>query len=107
MTSVNNSHLFFAMIKKNITAAVNAAVLNVETDAKILAPIRTGNHRRSIYSEVTEENNVIIGRVSHHSDYGMWLELGTRFMAARPHFRPAIEMNRANTQRLIQGAAHA
>lgn len=53
--------------------------------------IRTGELRSS-YRPVAEENRRgAVGRLGTPLPRGLWLELGTRRMAPRPHLRPAGE----------------
>jgi hypothetical protein len=48
---------------------------------------QTGHLRRSVTYEVIGQS----GRVGTNLLYGMWLELGTRLMKARPWLRRALE----------------
>lgn len=76
-------------VKKAATQALKDTVLDIERDAKSLAPVKTGHHRRSIESQAKE----LEGQVNSTSGYGGYLELGTSKMVARPHFKPALDMN--------------
>lgn len=97
----DNSRSAYDAMLRGARKGMVAATLLVETDAKIFSPIKTGFHRRSITSEVLEENGVIQGIVGHGSDYGGYLEEGTRFMDPRPHFRPALDKNQDAAARLV------
>lgn len=97
----DNSRLAYDAMLRGARKGMIAATLLVESDAKIFAPKKTGYHARSISSEVIEDNGVIQGIVGHGSDYGGYLEEGTRFMDPRPHFRPALDKNQEAGQRLI------
>jgi HK97 gp10 family phage protein len=60
----------------------------IVTRARELAPVRTGRLRNSIYWRKTGFLGYEVGaRVF----YAGFVELGTRFMRARPYLRPAIE----------------
>lgn len=49
----------------------------------------TGNNRRSIKFEAEG----LTGTIYSTSGYGGFLETGTRFTAARPYFKPALDKN--------------
>lgn len=62
-----------------------------EAGAKRKAPVKTGNLRRSIYSEAEETVAGIVARYGTNVRYGLFQELGTRFHPAHPYLRPALE----------------
>lgn len=62
----------------------------IESDAKTMAPVDTGALRNSIEFEGEGELTYI---VHDGVEYGVFNELGTRFMAAHPFFIPAVEKN--------------
>lgn len=70
-----------------------------EAVAKDHAPVDTGNLRRSIYHEVFKTRRNPYARVGTNVRYGIFQELGTRFHAAQPFMRPAIEA----VKRLVKG----
>jgi HK97 gp10 family phage protein len=53
--------------------------------------MRTGHLRSSIYREKVADMH---HRVTVGAEYGVYVEYGTRNMAARPFFRPAIELHK-------------
>ena len=67
---------------------VRAGSLLIESDAKGYSPVRTGNNRRSIHSDVVDGGSVISAKIGPSTDYGIYLEFGTRRMAPRPFMRP-------------------
>ncbi len=80
--------------------AMRDTVVLVAGDAINLSPIKTGNNRRSIKYEASGfgqnemvDANAIEGAVYSTSGYGGYLETGTYKMAARPYFRPALDMH--------------
>ena len=51
----------------------------------------TGSYRASIQPDLTDVGTRLEGRVATNDRRGPWLEYGTRNMAPRPHFAPALE----------------
>lgn len=99
--------------------AVVAGALLIANDAKARAPYRTGNYRRSIHvggegvdaqTTGTDIGGQEIGadyaevKIGSNVEYGIYLELGTRHMAARPHLRPAVESQRGAVEREVADA---
>lgn len=90
---------------KEITLAVHDAarlamrdtVVAVHNDAMHGSPKKTGHNMRSIMFEVGPGGEVakgdLEGAVYGTSGYSGYLEVGTRFMAARPYFKPALDRN--------------
>lgn len=65
-----------------------AVGLEVENGAKVRSPVRTGALRNSIATERVDEKTV---RVGPGVEYGVWVELGTSRMVARPYLFPAVD----------------
>lgn len=71
---------------KPMLDAMHKAVLLVERDARILAPVDTGHLRASITSEVRvsgASGKDVVGVVGSNVKYAPYMELGTK-----PHFPP-------------------
>lgn len=68
---------------------VAKAAHDIEAQAKVRAPVDTGTLRNSIQATRvgTAYWRVVVG-----VDYGVHVEWGTRFMAAQPFLRPAINI---------------
>lgn len=64
-----------AHVKAKAPAAVRATVFGIERDAKILAPVDTGNLAGSISSEIHGDG--MGGDVGPTADYGAHVEYGT------------------------------
>ena len=60
----------------------------IEGQAKVLCPVDTGALRASIY--VTEKGEMS-AEVGPHMEYEMYVEYGTKHMAAQPYLTPAAE----------------
>jgi HK97 gp10 family phage protein len=71
-----------------LSAAVRKTALDLEANAKDIVPVKTGNLKNSIQTEIKGDLNAEV-RVGAH--YGIYVEYGTRKMSARPYMRPAAE----------------
>jgi HK97 gp10 family phage protein len=60
---------------------------DVKALAKQLVPVRTGYLRSTIYAKVEEW----VAEIGAEASYAMFVEFGTRYMAARPYLYPAIQ----------------
>ena len=111
-----------------IRSAVGKACAVVERSAKEKAPKDTGALRRSITSEVTDEDGAIIGTIFTPLEYAPYVEYGTGLFAEsgkgrqtpwsyqddegnwhttrgqkpQPFMRPALDENREKIVRLIK-----
>lgn len=65
---------------------------DIEGEAKTRAPFKTGFLRNSIGNRLVNQYQA---EVTVTAEYAAYLEFGTRRMAARPFFTPAVEHNRA------------
>jgi len=84
-------------VKKATKQGLKDSVTDIANDAIKLAPVLTGNLRRSIAYEVGPGGEVakkeLEGAVYSTSGYGGYLETGTVRMPARSYFRPALDRN--------------
>lgn len=75
-------------------ALVRATAFAIERDAKIGAPVDTGNLRNSIKVEdkvpLDAKAEVVVG-----ASYGLFVERGTRYQRAQAFLQPAVDKNRA------------
>lgn len=105
MVVVDNSARLVDALRSALPAAVAAGGLLIENEAKMLCPVRTGTLRRSIHTDVEHESqDRVSARVSPGVDYGPYIELGTRSMAAQPYLRPALESQQAAATQEIADA---
>lgn len=72
-------------VVKSNTASMNKNMQN-------LAPVDTGNMKRSIKMELTEGG--FSGQAGPHTDYSAYVEYGTRFQAAQPFVKPAFDVQK-------------
>jgi HK97 gp10 family phage protein len=97
-----------AAIAGEVAQNMEMACQFVASQAKALAPRRGGRlvSEIDIVVEVGAYGNVIEGRVGVRRGkafYARFVELGTRFMAARPFLRPAVFNNAREIVRIIAG----
>ncbi|GIK73808.1 MAG: hypothetical protein BroJett021_27960 [Chloroflexota bacterium] len=78
-----------------------AAAFLVERAAKVKAPVDTGFLRNSIQTVSVTDREAV---VAVGAEYGIYQEMGTRFMRAQPFMRPALENNRERIAEIIRGA---
>lgn len=75
-------------------ALVRAVAFAIERDAKVGAPVDTGNLRNSIKATdaipLDAKAEVVVG-----AGYGLFVERGTRYQRAQPFLQPAVDKNRA------------
>ena len=77
--------------------ALTEAALIVEGQAVSLAPVDTGNLKNSITHQVKEDE----ARIGTNTDYGPYLEFGTRKMPAQPYLRPAFDKSKNNIEKIL------
>lgn len=64
--------------------------------------VRLGGLRRSIQSEVVQEQGEYVGLVGTDLDYGLFLENGTSKMLPRPWLVPTFEREQENIQAILR-----
>jgi len=70
---------------------------DVKALAKQLAPVRTGHLRSSIYAKIQEW----VAEIGAEATYALFVEFGTRYMAARPYLYPAIQEHLPRLEQII------
>lgn len=73
---------------KAVDAVVQRSATRFEVNARKFAPVDTGHLSNSIYSVKVAD---MAARVVSPAHYSQYLEVGTRYMAAQPFFRPALD----------------
>lgn len=73
-----------------IAMSLARAAAQVERVAKHLCPVDTGRLRSSITRTVGADSRGLYAAVGTSVEYAPFVELGTRFMRARPFLRPAL-----------------
>lgn len=78
-----------------VALATTKATIDTSNDAKINAPVRTGNLRDSIKYETAISGTSVTGRVYAEAHYAPFVENGTSRMAAQPYMGPSFETHSA------------
>ncbi len=90
-------------LAKNLHAQVDAAVrkaaADVEAQAKTTVPVDTGTLKNSLQTTYPDDLTAVVGTAV---EYGPYVELGTRFMAARPFLYPAAEKVRPEFEAAVK-----
>lgn len=89
------------LARAGIRAAVSKAVLDVESQAKVRAPVDTGALRASITGKLTGDTE---GEVSTGVNYAVHQEYGTRFQSGTPFMHPAADAARPGFEAAIKQA---
>jgi len=76
---------------------------DVKESARQRVPVKTGNLQWSIYSKVGEW----VAEVGAEASYAMFVELGTRYMRARPFLFPAVQESLPRLEAVICEAIEA
>ena len=94
----NNLPKIAAALPDSIIGTVRDAALKCETYAKALAPVDTGALRTSIKAVPVAETE---WEIAPNTEYDIYVEFGTRKMAAQPYMRPAAEKIRKEYPGLV------
>lgn len=78
-------------LARRASQVVRKAALDTMADAKLVAPVDTGNLRNSITTDARPGDLVAV--VEATADYAAHVEFGTRRMRPKPFMRPAQERN--------------
>lgn len=87
-------------LRPAVSQAVEASAIAIKEDVKgggpHAAPIRTGRLRRSYGHRRIDDSGLVyeVGNDTGIAYYAIYVELGTRRMAPRPHLVPAAEAER-------------
>lgn len=98
----DNSAQMIAAARAGLLRGVQMGALLIENEAKARVPVRTGNLRRSINTQVEQRGNVVVATIGPSADYGVFIEFGTSRMGAQPYMRPALDLKRAEANEAIR-----
>ena len=76
---------------------------DVKASARQRVPVKTGQLQRSIYAKISEW----VAEVGAEEAYAMFVELGTRYMRARPFLYPAVQEELPRLEAIICEAIEA
>ena len=103
-TDTRNLNNLIRRLPQRARDRVRAVAFQVEALAKMKAPVDTGSLRNSIYTSLRDENNPpevatevlpnpdseLTAFVGPSVEYGIYQELGTSTMDAKPYLLPAL-----------------
>ena len=78
-----------SMVKTALNSEVAKAAHEIEAQAKVNAPVRTGTLRRSIHTVIEQGGQRAV--IGPSVEYGFYVEYGSRGRAPQPFMRPAAE----------------
>lgn len=79
---------------------VRKAALDIQAGAQVRAPVDTGALRASI--QAVQASGPLHWQVRVGVEYGIYVEMGTRHMAAQPYLGPAAEAVRSDFLRAMR-----
>lgn len=94
-----NSDVVLEQIKKKTISALTLVGELVTTEAKVRCPVDTGKLRDSIAYEVNESGLSV--RIGTPTEYGPYVEFGTKTMRMQPFLRPAVLENRDKIEKVF------
>lgn len=77
-----------AAVERSVGELVERTAFAIEAAAKQAAPVDTGHLRASIGAA---RSGPLSATVTVGAHYGIYVELGTRYMRARPYLKPAAQ----------------
>jgi HK97 gp10 family phage protein len=89
------------MVRTSLGRAIAKIAKDIEANAKVAVPVRTGFLKNSIEAKQVEPFS---WRVRVAANYGIYVEFGTRKMPARPYFTPAVDRMRPVFEEVVRQA---
>lgn len=78
-------------LEQKTSQIVTQRTMEMEANAKNLAPVDTGHLRRSITSDIKSNSKGTTGETSVNVEYGLFVEYGTVRQGAQPFLFPAFK----------------
>lgn len=94
---------FDSAMQRHVHRLLVSWAADVKALAMQLVPVRTGHLRSTIYAVVKEW----VVEVGAEATYALFVELGTRYMAARPYLFPAVQEYLPQLEQIILEALDA
>lgn len=86
--------------ERRLRKVLKLMAIKVQTDAKILCLVDTGNLRKSIVKEVLSSKHA---RVGTNVEYALHVEYGTKFQKGKAYLRPALKkLTQRDINRMIR-----
>lgn len=79
---------------------VSKTAFDIEAHAKTIVPVDTGLLRMSIFTRFHHDG--FVAEVGPSTHYAIYVEYGTKHMAARPYLRPAVDKVRPGFESAIK-----
>lgn len=98
----DNSKEILSAFDDAVLRGLEAVGITAEGHAKNKTPVDTGRLRNSIAHAVAEDEKAAY--IGTNVEYAPYVELGTRFMSARPYLRPAAEGHGEEYKRIMEAA---
>lgn len=96
-------HTFDSTMQRYVHAKLASWAEDVKTEAMRRAPVKTGHLRSSIYSLVKDW----VVNIGAEATYALFIELGTRYLRARPYLYPSIQQYLPQLEQAISEAIDA
>lgn len=81
----------FARMKPRADVVVRKTAMDIEANAKQIAPVDTGNLKNSIGSRIVSDATGVEAIIGPTAAYGKFLEFGTSRMAPRAFMGPSLD----------------
>ena len=91
---------FDSGMQRHVHRRLIGLAADIKAAARRKVPVRTGYLRSTIYAKVKEW----VAEVGAEAAYAMYVELGTRYMRARPYLYPAIQEYLPHLETIISEA---
>lgn len=94
---------FDSAMQRQVHEQLSNWAADVKASARQRVPVKTGQLRNSIYSKISEW----VAEVGAEASYAVFVELGTRYMRARPFVYPAVQEELPRLEAIICEAIDA
>ncbi len=94
-------------VRTLVAAIVAKTAADIETNAKAVVPVDTGNLKNSIQMDISHVSSDLHAEVNVGATYGAYVEYGTVKMAAKPFLTPAVELARKPFEKALGAAIMA
>lgn len=88
---------FNSAMQRHVHRQLVSWAADVKALAKQIVPVRTGHLRSSIYAKIQDW----VAEIGAEATYALFVELGTRYMRARPYLYPAIREHLPRLEQII------